>query len=128
MTVNESNEPRDEKLVEHEEELAAEEAASIGGAAPDYHTDEAHRALEESGEGEAEGFEGSEEELIEAASHGENRHNPAEDAFTPEVESDESGAAYGEPDELDTTEVVEDPDAEFDDDDPGEGPGIAAER
>ena len=42
------------------------------------------------------------QELIEAASHGENRHNPAEDAFTPEVESDESGAAYGEPDELDT--------------------------
>ncbi len=46
----------------------------------------------------------AEQELIEAASHGENRHNPAEDAFTPEVESDESGAAYGEADELDTTE------------------------
>ena len=29
MTVNESNEPRDEKFVEHEEELAAEEAATI---------------------------------------------------------------------------------------------------
>ena len=127
MSVNESNEPRDEKFVEHEEELAAEEAASIGGPAPDYHTDEAHRALEESGEGEAEGFELAEQELIDAASHGENRHNPAEDAFTPEVESDESGAAYGEPDEVDPTEVVRDPDAEVDDD-PGEGPGIAADR
>ena len=108
MSVNESNEPPDEKFVEHEEELAAEEAASIGGAPADYDTDEAHRALEESGEGEAEGFELAEQELIDAASHGENRHNPAEDAFTPEVESDESGAAYGEPDELDTTEGPED--------------------
>jgi hypothetical protein len=128
MTVNESNEPRDEKFVEHEEELAAEEAAAIGGGRPDYDTDEAHRALEEAGEGEAEGFEDAEAELIDAASHGGNRHNPADDAFTPEVESDESGAAYGEPDELDPTEVVEDPDAEFDEDDPGEGPGIAADR
>ena len=49
MTVNE-NEPRDEKFIEHEEELAAEEAAAIGGTPPDYNTDEAHRALEESGE------------------------------------------------------------------------------
>ena len=107
MSVNE-NDPRDEKFVEHEEELAAEEAAAIGGARPDYDTDEAHRPLEESGEGEAEGFEQAEEELIEAASHGEPRHNPAEDAFTPEVESDESGAVYGEPDELQTTEGPED--------------------
>jgi hypothetical protein len=127
MTVNEKDEPRDEKFIEHEEELAAEEAAAIGGAAPDYGTDEAHRAVEEGGEGEAEGFEGAEADLIEAASHGEQRHNPAEDAFTPEVASDESTAAYGEPDEVDPTEVVEDPDAEVDDD-PGAGPGIAAER
>jgi hypothetical protein len=108
MTMNESNEPRDEKLVEHEEELAAEEAATIGGAGPDYDTDEAHRALDEAGEGEAEGFEDSEQELIEAASHGEHRHSPADDAFTPEAESDESGAVYGEADELETTEGPED--------------------
>jgi hypothetical protein len=126
MSTNE-NDPRDERFVEHEEEAAAEEAASIGGVPPDYHTDEAHRALEEGGEGEAEGFEESEQELIEAASHGEQRHNPTEDAFTPELESDESGAAYAEPDEIDPTEVVRDPDAESEDD-PGEGPGIAADR
>ena len=108
MSMNETNEPRDEEFVEHEEELAAEEAAAIGGAGPDYDTDEAHRPLEEFGEGESEGFEEAEAGLIEAASHGENRHSPADDAFTPEVESDESGAAYGEPDELDTTEGPED--------------------
>jgi hypothetical protein len=127
MTENERNEPRDEKFVEHEEELAAEEAGAIGGARPDYGTDEAHRPLEEAGEGEAEGFEQAEADLIEAASHGEQRYNPAEDAFTPERESDESTAAYGEPDELDPTEVVSDPDAEVEED-PGEGPGIAADR
>ncbi len=40
--------------------------------------------------------------------------------------SDESGAVYGEPDEIDPTEVVRDPDEG--EDDPGEGPGITAER
>ena len=126
MTVNETNDPPDEELLEQEEEAAAAEAAAIGGEAPDYDGDDADRAVEEGGGGVAEGFEESEEELIEAASHGEHRHNPAEDEFTPEVESDRSGAAYGEPDELDPTEVVRDP--EEGDDDPGAGPGIAADR
>ena len=89
----------DERFVRHEEEEAAEEAAEIGGERPDYEGGEAERAVEEGGGGEAEGFEIAEEELIDAASHGENRHNPAEDAFTPEVESHESTAEYGEPDE-----------------------------
>ena len=105
MTVNETNDPRDEKFVEHEEELAAAEAAAIGGAAPGLRQRRGRpRSSRRAGEGEAEGFEEAEEGLIEAASHGENRHNPAEDAFTPEVSRTESGAAYGEADELDTTE------------------------
>jgi hypothetical protein len=127
MTTNEENRERDEEFARHEEEAAAAEAAAIGGEGPDYETDEAHRPLEEAGEGEAEGFEDSEAELIDAASHGEYRHNPAEDAFTPEERSDESGAVYGEPDEIDPTEVVRDPEA-GEDEDPGEGPGIAADR
>jgi hypothetical protein len=126
MTTNEFSE-REDDLAQREEEAAAEEAAAIGGPAPDYEGDEADRPLEEGGEGVAEGFEEAEEELIEAASHGEHRHNPAEDEFTPEVAADESTAAYGEPDEIDPTEVVGDPDAETDED-PGEGPGIASER
>jgi hypothetical protein len=126
MSTNETKEPRDEDLLEHEEEAAAQEAAAIGGDAPEYEGGEAERAVEEGGGGVAEGFEESEAELIEAASHGERRHNPAEDEFTPEVESDESGAIYGEPDEIDPTEVIRDPDE--DDEDPGEGPGLAAER
>jgi hypothetical protein len=127
MTTNEENRERDDDLARREEEEAAAEAAAIGGPAPAYETDEAHRPLEEAGEGEAEGFEDAESELIEAASHGEPRHNPLDDEFTPEERSDESGAAYGEPDEIDPTEVVRDPDSETDDD-PGAGPGIAADR
>jgi hypothetical protein len=108
MSMNETNDPRDDELVDREAEIAAAEAASIGGEGPDYDGDEADRAVIEGGGGVAEGFEESEKELIEAASHGEHRHNPAEDEFTPEVESDRSGAAYGEADELDTTEGPED--------------------
>jgi hypothetical protein len=126
MTTNEFSD-RDDDLERREEDAAAEEAAAIGGPAPDYEGDEAERPLEEGGEGVAEGFEQAEGELIEAASHGEHRHNPAEDEFTPEAAADESTAAYGEPDEVEPTEVVRDPDAETDED-PGEGPGIAADR
>ncbi len=89
----------DERYVRHEEEEAAEEAGAIGGERPEYEGDEADRAVDEGGGGVAEGFEEAEADLIEAASHGEQRHNPAEDAFTPEVESDESTAEYGEADQ-----------------------------
>jgi hypothetical protein len=98
MTSNEERPPEDE-LARQEAEAAAEEAGSIGGASPDYGGDEEQRARDEAGGGVSEGFEASEEELIEAASHGERRHNPAEDEFTPEERSDESGAEYGEADQ-----------------------------
>ena len=65
----------------------------------EHRREEEKRPLEEAGEGEAEGFEQAEQELIEAAEHGENRWDPEEDAFTPEEESDRSSAEYGEPDE-----------------------------
>ena len=102
------------------EDLVRERGAGVGLV------DEAHRALEESGEGEAEGFELAEEDLIEEASHGNEGRSPEADAFTPEVESDEAGSVYGEGDEVDPTEVVSDP--REDDDDPGAGPGLAADR
>jgi hypothetical protein len=87
--------------------------------------EEERRPLEEAGEGEAEGFEQAEKLLEENAEHAE--HSPAlDEGFPGEVEADESGAEYGEPDEIDPTEVTRDPDAG--EDDPGEGPGIAADR
>ena len=124
--------PGDDRLAEEEARAAAAEAAKIGGARPDYDVDDDHRGdeawrpLEEAGEGEAEGFELAEHDLIEEATHGDERRSPEVDAFTPEIEADEATAVYGEPDELDPTEVVRDPDEG--DDDPGAGPGIAADR
>jgi hypothetical protein len=127
-----TEETPDDPLAEDEAAAAAAEAARIGGRRPDYrvdddHNDEAWRPLEEAGEGEAEGFELAEHDLIEEAAHGEEARDPEVDAFTPERESDEAGAVYGEPDEIDPTEIVRDP-VEDDDDDPGAGPGIAADR
>jgi hypothetical protein len=61
--------------------------------------DEAQRPVTEAGGGEAEGFEEAEELLEENATHGEGGADPEADAFTGELESDESGAEYGEADE-----------------------------
>jgi hypothetical protein len=116
--------PDDEQFVRAEEKEAAAEAGAIGGHGSDEDLDPAERAVREGGGGVAEGFEDAEEELIDNVGSGEG--NPLTDAFGEEAESDLSGAEYGEPDEVDPTEVTRDPDAG--DDDPGEGPGIAADR
>jgi hypothetical protein len=118
----------DEDFISDEEREAAAEAGAIGGPRPDYrvdddNNDEAHRPLEEAGEGESEGFELAEHDLIEEASHGEEGRYPGEDAFEDEQDP---GAVYGEPDEVDPTEVTRDP--REDEDDPGAGPGVAADR
>jgi hypothetical protein len=95
--------PEDDPLVSDEERAAAAEAAGIGGRRPDYYvdddSDEASRPLEEAGEGESEGFELAEHDLIEEASHGEEGRSPEVDAFEAEVESDEADSVYGEADE-----------------------------
>src|SRR5438128_2739901 len=61
------------KAEREQEELAAAEAAQIGGRPTEEdgdYVDEAQRPLEEAGQGEAEGFELAERALIEHASHG----------------------------------------------------------
>ena len=65
-----SEEPRWEQ---EEVDAAAEEAAAIGGVAGDEGLDPAQRPVVEGGEGEAEGFELAEEDLIEHASHGDQQ-------------------------------------------------------
>ena len=80
-----------------EEADAAAEAARIGGPAPDGQVDDpAQRPLVEGGEGEAEGFELAEEELIDNAEHGDQKRFPNRDAPPPE---EPSGAVYGEADQ-----------------------------
>ena len=109
-----------------EADAAAGEAAGIGGPDPMPGADPADRAVAEGGGGEAEGFELAEDALIRQASHEDNASDPTADAFTPESESDRSTAVYGEPDEVDSTEVTSDPSEGPDD--PGQGPGLAADR
>jgi hypothetical protein len=87
-----------------QEEAAAAEAAAIGGSpssepAPvDGEPDEAQRPLVEAGQGEAEGYEQAERELIEHASHGDQHaaRQAIEDA--PEGADDARAAEAGEPD------------------------------
>jgi hypothetical protein len=93
--------PGDDALVADEEAAAAAEAAAIGGpGVDDAHGDPALEAVYEAGGGEAEGFEGAEEQLEDNATHGEGRGDPIRDAMTPEVESDEETIVDGEADEV----------------------------
>jgi hypothetical protein len=88
----------DEPYIAEQEREAAEEAAAIGGTGGDYEADESERALAEAGQGEAEGFELAEQDLIENASHEEGTTpDPTHLAGIPE--DARSDAAYGEADE-----------------------------
>jgi len=91
-----SEEERD-PIAEEEADAAAAEAAGIGGPVPDDPVDDpAQRPLVESGEGEAEGFELAEAELVGNAEHGDEKRFPNRDAGRPEEPTD---SAYGEPDQ-----------------------------
>jgi hypothetical protein len=85
-----------------QEEAAAAEAGAIGGQVSSDPTsvtdDEAERPLTEAGEGEAEGFEQAEQELIDHASHGDQHaaRRAIEDA--PETAEDPRAAPDGEAD------------------------------
>jgi hypothetical protein len=95
-------------------DAAAEEAASIGGhtssqpppagGAPS----DGEQPLAEAGEGEAEGFEQAEQELVEHASHGDQHaaRRVIEDA--PEQTDDPRAAEGGEPDVERSSEREED--------------------
>ena len=88
--------------VDREAQAAADEAGRIGGRAPDDEDPE-RRPVEEAGGGEAEGFEQAEEELRENAEQGQlSARDLSRDTFTPEEESDLSGAEYGEADDART--------------------------
>ncbi|UJA19279.1 hypothetical protein HJD18_03055 [Thermoleophilia bacterium SCSIO 60948] len=103
------DQPSGDPIVDEETELAAEEAARIGGdpgnAYPDQ--DPAQIPVEEGGGGEAEGFELAEEALIDEAEHGDSGVNPlghegrAEEPLSAE-------ATYGESDHVVSQDEVED--------------------
>jgi hypothetical protein len=143
MTTNEEDRERtsmdvdldapEDPLLRREEEAARREAAGIGGRRPEYENeeglpaDESERVLEEGGEGYEEGFEVAEGDLRDAASHGENRYDPSAANFGDEESAGDADAIDAEPDEIDVTETVRDPEA-GPGEDPGEGPGISHDR
>jgi hypothetical protein len=98
---------------QEETDLAASEAAMIGGRAGDETLDPAERAVREGGGGEAEGFEEAEAALIEHASHGDQQaaHAILHDEGAPE-ENDrrDPEREYGEGDHEASSEL--DPDLE----------------
>jgi hypothetical protein len=90
---------------EHAVSAAARDAAAIGGRAGDENLEPARRPLVEAGEGVAEGFELAEEELVEAAQHGDSAVDPRADAFTPELDGERPRGEYGEADHEDSSET-----------------------
>ncbi len=98
-TTEPTPDPDDDALVAQEESAAAAQAGHIGGNVPPQSDDPAMEPLAEAGEGEQDGWETAEADLVENASHGDGRAKPTQDAFTPEREADRSTAAYGEADE-----------------------------
>ena len=90
--------PAENDVVEAEAEAAAREAAGIGGPNPRTDADEAHRPLEEAGEGEAEGFEMAERDLEEHATHGDPGVDPTTHAGQPEESLPPQ--EYGEADDV----------------------------
>jgi hypothetical protein len=88
----------EDRFAREEEEAAGREAGRIGGRSGDRELDESQRPLVEAGEGEAEGFEVAEQDLVE---HAENRGDegiPRLDQFDAEPEEGDPGV-YGEADE-----------------------------
>ncbi|MGZ4184899.1 MAG: hypothetical protein ACXVFQ_11040 [Solirubrobacteraceae bacterium] len=88
---------------------AAAEAGRIGGSPSEdlESVDEAQRPLQEAGQGESEGFELAERELIEHASHGDQHaaRRAAEDA--PSTSDDGRAAQGGEADSEHSSELPE---------------------
>jgi hypothetical protein len=95
-------------LVDEEAAAAAAEARAIGGVAGDEDLDPRERAVLEGGGGESEGFELAEDDLIEHASHGDQHSARVPLYHAEKVEEEPSTAVDGEPDELESTERIED--------------------
>ena len=95
----------EDPLVRTEEARRRPRPDAWAGRRRSYAGGEEDQAVEESGGGVSEGFEESERQLIEEASHGDGGGSPEVDAFTPEAESDEATAEYGEADEVEQPEA-----------------------
>jgi hypothetical protein len=104
----------DDNLEREQEQAAGAEAAAIGGQvsseppATDGEPDPSEQPLVEAGQGEAEGFEEAERELVEHAGHGDQHAARRVIADAPRGWDDARAADDGEADELESTELDED--------------------
>lgn len=99
----------DDPLAAEEAELAAAEAAGIGGVAGDEDDfDPAERPVREAGGGEQEGFEIAEADLVEHASHGDERSASVPYYHAGRPEEAGTTAESGEADQLESTSFEED--------------------
>jgi hypothetical protein len=90
-----------------EVDAAAHAAGAIGGRAGDEDVDPADRPLQEAGEGEAEGFELAEEDLVAAAETDPTSVEPVRAAF-PVESGDGPEPTYGEADHEFSSELPDD--------------------
>ncbi len=99
-----------EILIAEEEQLAAEEAAAIGGRAGDENLDPAERPVREAGGGEAEGFEIAEQDLIRHASHSDDVSDSIvfHNAGRPEAEADRQTSESSDADHIESANRVND--------------------
>jgi hypothetical protein len=95
---------RRDPFEDDEVEAAAAEAAHIGGTAGDEDLPPADRPLVEAGEGEAEGFELAEQDLIEHASHGDEHSGRMALYHAGRTEEGGQNVDYGEGDDVQSSE------------------------
>jgi hypothetical protein len=105
---------REDELAAQQADRAAAEAAAIGGRVSSEPEpiqdapDEAERPLAEAGQGEAEGFEQAEQELIEHASHGDQHAARRAIEDSPQESDDGRAEAGGEADRAYSSERDDD--------------------
>lgn len=97
----------DETSVREQTDVAAAEAARIGGPRQSFVEDPALRPVSEGGEGEAEGYEEAEAELIEHASHGDEQSAHAV-LHHQGIDEERGGAEDGEADHEYSSELDDD--------------------
>ena len=98
-----------EPFEQRETDAAASEAGAIGGPGTDRDLPDAERPLAQAGEGESEGFERAEEELVEHASHGDQHaaRRAIEDS-DPRAEEPQEPDQGGEADRFLSSETEDD--------------------
>jgi hypothetical protein len=96
---------RRDPFEDEETEAAAAEAAGIGGVAGDEDLPPEDRPLAEAGQGEAEGFEQAEADLIEHASHGDEHSGRMAIYHAGRTEEAGANTDYAEGDDVRSSEL-----------------------